>query len=665
MAAFAAERAESGFVVGGTAWDFSHEGRLARGGLDLLVIDEAGQFSLASTIAVSLVAPRLLLLGDPQQLPQVSQGTHPEPVDTSALGWVIGDHDVLPDAFGYFLDRRAGACIPPSRGRCRSCPTTAGSPRTRARRSGGSKASSRGCTSQPVAHQGNATESVEEAARVVGDRAQASSDRPYTDVDTDAAGSPTARAPRPLEPRDIIVVTPYNAQLTRVEKALADAGFPDVPVGTVDKFQGQEAAVAIVSLAASSAADAPRGIEFLLLRNRLNVAISRAKVAAYLVYSPGLLDDLPRTPEGVARLSAFARLVGRRRPSSRSPCAGGDPPMPRHRLATERRETVADELPRKFEIDLPTEVVPGHYADFANVWHTPTVFVMDFVTLAQPPREETDPETNERHTVVPARVVSRIRIPPEQVFELAKALTQQLEFWEQETGKRPPARPSSDEARARVSDRAAPVRWPRSARDDPSADRHRWRAYWACVAVAALTIVDLTKVNVALPSIEQAFSASSTELQLVVSGYVLTFGLALVPAGRIGDQRSRKAMFIIGLSIFTAVERRRGARADGIRPPDRPARAGRGRGHPDAAGDRHGAGAVPGRGAWTRVRALRCDDRHRDRVRSDARRPRDRPGRRRGRLAVDLLDERAARARGPPRDHPAAAGARAGARTRS
>ncbi|MGC5170595.1 MFS transporter [Microbacterium sp. DT81.1] len=85
----------------------------------------------------------------------------------------------------------------------------------------------------------------------------------------------------------------------------------------------------------------------------------------------------------------------------------------------------------------------------------------------------------------------------------------------------------------------------------PSTDRHRWRAYWACVAVAALTILDLTKVNVALPSIEQAFSASSTELQLVVSGYVLTFGLALVPAGRIGDQRSRKAMFVVGLSIFT------------------------------------------------------------------------------------------------------------------
>jgi superfamily I DNA and/or RNA helicase len=95
-----------------------------------------------------------------------------------------------------------------------------------------------------------------------------------------------------------------------VRAALDAAGYREVPVGTVDKFQGQEAAIAIVSLAASAAAAAPRGIEFLLLKNRLNVAISRAKWAAYLIYSPGLLDALPRTPEGVAQLSAFVRLVG-------------------------------------------------------------------------------------------------------------------------------------------------------------------------------------------------------------------------------------------------------------------------------------------------------------------------------------------------------------------
>ena len=105
---------------------------------------------------------------------------------------------------------------------------------------------------------------------------------------------------------------------------------------------------------------------------------------------------------------------------------------------------MADELPSHFEIDLPPEIIPGSYADFANVWHTPTVFVMDFVTLAQPPREETEAESGEQRLIVPARVVSRIRIPPEQVFELAKALTQQLEMWEQETGRRAPAGPLLD-----------------------------------------------------------------------------------------------------------------------------------------------------------------------------------------------------------------------------
>jgi uncharacterized protein len=128
-------------------------------------------------------------------------------------------------------------------------------------------------------------------------------------VNVAEGGAVQAAASRPLGQQDFIVVTPYNAQQVAVEAALHAAGLADVPVGTVDRFQGKEAVVAIVSLAASSGRDAPRGLEFLLLRNRLNVAISRAKHAAFVVYSPGLLDDLPRTPEGVARLSGFARLV--------------------------------------------------------------------------------------------------------------------------------------------------------------------------------------------------------------------------------------------------------------------------------------------------------------------------------------------------------------------
>ncbi|MFK4835732.1 AAA domain-containing protein [Microbacterium sp. ZW T2_14] len=310
VAAFTTEHEASGFVLGGTAWDFSHQGRVPRGSLDLLVVDEAGQFSLASTIAVSLAAPRLLLLGDPQQLPQVSQGTHPAPVDTSALGWVMDGADVIPPEYGYFLAHtrrmRPEVAAPVStlsyRGELAAHPSTA------LRRLEGIRP---GLVPIPLRHHGNATQSLEEAAEV----ARLVTDligREWTDAATDDSdGASVALPPRPLAQADLIVVTPYNAQQVAVEAALAAAGFPDVPVGTVDKFQGKEAAVAIVSLAASSGRDAPRGLEFLLLRNRLNVAISRAMHTAFLVYSPGLLDDLPYTPEGVARLSGFARLVGR------------------------------------------------------------------------------------------------------------------------------------------------------------------------------------------------------------------------------------------------------------------------------------------------------------------------------------------------------------------
>ena len=309
MAAFTAAQADAGFVVGGTAWDFAHESRIPRGSLDLVVIDEAGQFSLASTIAVSLAAPRLLLLGDPQQLPQVSQGTHPEPVDTSALGWVMDGSDVLPPEFGYFLARtwrmhsRVAEPV--------SLLSYGGELESHAATDQRELAGIRpGLLPLPVRHSGNATQSPEEAAVVV-DIVRDLLGREWTGIRIAEDSTAIRLPPRPLVQSDVIVVTPYNAQQVVVEEALAAAGFPDVPVGTVDRFQGQEAAVAIVSLAASSGRDAPRGLEFLLLRNRLNVAISRAMHSAFLVYSPALLDDLPRTPEGVARLSGFARLVGR------------------------------------------------------------------------------------------------------------------------------------------------------------------------------------------------------------------------------------------------------------------------------------------------------------------------------------------------------------------
>ena len=305
---FTAAHAEAGYVIGGTAWDFAHEGRIPRGSLDLLVIDEAGQFSLASTIAVSLAASRLLLLGDPQQLPQVSQGTHPEPVDTSALGWVMDGADVIPPEYGYFLARtwRMHPQVAAPVSRLSYSGELAAHPATALRELTGVAP---GLIPVPVRHRGNATQSLEEA-RVVVDIVRDLVGREWTGIEIADGGHASRLAPRPLEETDIIVVTPYNAQQVAVEEALAEAGFRGVPVGTVDRFQGQEAAVAIVSLAASSGRDAPRGLEFLLLRNRLNVAISRAMHTAYLISSPGLLDDLPYTPEGVVRLSGFARLVG-------------------------------------------------------------------------------------------------------------------------------------------------------------------------------------------------------------------------------------------------------------------------------------------------------------------------------------------------------------------
>lgn len=301
MASFLGEHAEHGAVVGGTAWDFSNTSRVDRAGLDLLVVDEAGQFSLASTIAVAAGAKRLLLLGDPQQLPQVSQGAHPEPVDTSALGWVMdGDAVVRPD-YGYFLARswRMHPSVAAPVSRLAYAGQLASAPGTERRSIEGIDA---GLHVIPIRHRGNATQSSEEAAQVVA-LVRDLVGRAFTDNDEPATV-------RPLTQRDIIVVAPYNAQRQTVHDALAAAGFPDVPVGTVDNFQGKEAVVSITSLAASSGRDAPRGPEFLLLQNRLNVAISRAQVAAYLIHSPALLDDLPRTPEGVARMSAFARLVG-------------------------------------------------------------------------------------------------------------------------------------------------------------------------------------------------------------------------------------------------------------------------------------------------------------------------------------------------------------------
>ncbi|MCH8611697.1 TM0106 family RecB-like putative nuclease [Arsenicicoccus dermatophilus] len=291
--------AAAGCVIGGTMWDYCNLNAVDEGELDLLVVDEAGQYSLANTLAVARATRRLLLLGDPRQLPQVSQGIHPEPIDESALGWLSAGHDTLPPELGYFLERtwrmHPAVCEPVSHlsyaGRLRSQEVA-----TLGRSLEGVDP---GLQVVTVDHHDNAVSSVEEADEVV---------RVVQSL-LGRSWRPAADAPAtPLAEDGFVVVAPYNAQVGTIRAALDRAGLRDVRVGTVDLFQGQEAPVAIMSMTASALADLPRGADFLLNRNRLNVAISRAQWLAVVVRSANLTSLTPTTPEQLLQLGGFIRL---------------------------------------------------------------------------------------------------------------------------------------------------------------------------------------------------------------------------------------------------------------------------------------------------------------------------------------------------------------------
>ena len=292
-----------GLLFGGTVWDYVSERRVPAGSLDVLVVDEAGQFSLTNTVAAARAARSVLLLGDPQQLPQVSTGVHPYPVDVSALGWLSDGAAALDPRFGYFLGESwrmdSALCERVSwlsyDGALASAAATAGR---------ALQGVAPGVVSYPVEHAGCSVRSVQEAQAVV-DCVRKLLGREWVP----AAGA----EPRPLAAEDCIVVAAYNAQVDCVREALIAAGLADssgagVRVGTVDKFQGQEAAVVLVSLA-SSRVDSGRGAGFVLSPNRLNVAVSRGQWQAVLVHSPWVARSVPQDVEEVLALSGFAGLV--------------------------------------------------------------------------------------------------------------------------------------------------------------------------------------------------------------------------------------------------------------------------------------------------------------------------------------------------------------------
>ncbi|HEY8724484.1 MAG TPA: TM0106 family RecB-like putative nuclease [Gaiellaceae bacterium] len=268
-------------LAAGTAWLFSrgdHDGRW-----DYLFVDEAGQVSLADALAMGACARNVVLVGDPQQLDQVLQGTHPSGSGASVLKHLIGDDETIAPNRGLFLEHtyrmHPDICgyISEEFYEGRLTPDASTAQRT--------TPLGTGLRFIAVEHDGCRQESPEEVAAVVAQVAELRA--------AGVAGS------------QIMVVSPYNAQVNALAAVLPE----DVRVGTVDRFQGQEADVVVYSMASSSGEDVPRGLQFLLSRNRLNVAISRARCLAYLVASPKLLEVNCNTIPEMRLANALCRFV--------------------------------------------------------------------------------------------------------------------------------------------------------------------------------------------------------------------------------------------------------------------------------------------------------------------------------------------------------------------
>jgi uncharacterized protein len=267
--------------------------------LDVLFVDEAGQMSLANVLAVAQAARSVVLLGDPQQLDQPATASHPDGIGISALEHVLGGAQTMPEDSGLFLPntwRLAPAiCRFTSEvfyeGKLHSKPGLENQ-----RLAGAGPFDGAGLSWIPAEHDGNqnsSSEEVEIVARVV-DHLLAPG---AMWIDEDGVE-------RQLTGNDLRIVAPYNAQVNRLAERLVGR---NVPVGTVDKFQGQEAPVVIYSMATSRPEDAPRGMEFLYSLNRLNVATSRARSAAILVASPRLFEPDCRTPRQMRLANALCR----------------------------------------------------------------------------------------------------------------------------------------------------------------------------------------------------------------------------------------------------------------------------------------------------------------------------------------------------------------------
>lgn len=283
-------------VVGATAWFWSRPD--VANAVDVLFVDEAAQMSLANVLAVSQAAPTLVLLGDPRQLEQPSKGSHPDGADASALDHILGGSATIGEDQGLFLAEtwrlHPNICAFTSElfyeGRLNPRPDLVNQRINNSPRLDGS-----GLRYLSVAHGGNQNASIEE---VEGIAALVEETLASNATWTDGKGETRA-----LTRDDILIVAPYNAQVFALQERL-----PESPIGTVDKFQGQQAPIVIYSMTSSSSADAARGMEFLYSLNRLNVATSRAKCVCVIAASPALFEAECRSPRQMELANALCRF---------------------------------------------------------------------------------------------------------------------------------------------------------------------------------------------------------------------------------------------------------------------------------------------------------------------------------------------------------------------
>jgi predicted RecB family nuclease len=291
--AWEALRSGAANVVGGTSWLWSPEKAFAI--VDVLFIDEAGQMSLADVLAVSQAAKRLVLLGDPQQLERPTKGSHPEGAEKSALEHLLNGRKTIAADRGFLLPEtwRLHPKICEYTSACFYDEKLASHAMTRRRViEGHGWIEGAGLWFVPAEHEGNRNSSPEEVELVA--RIMEGLLQPGVKY---FSGDGNSRA---LAEGEILIVAPYNAQVADLKTRL-----PRMRIGTVDKFQGQEAPAVIYSLTTSSPEEAPRGMEFLYSLNRLNVATSRAKSAVIVVGNRRLFEPECRTPRQMQLANAL------------------------------------------------------------------------------------------------------------------------------------------------------------------------------------------------------------------------------------------------------------------------------------------------------------------------------------------------------------------------